>query len=76
LGIGVLGEYVVRIYDQVRARPQYIVREVVRHDTAPTDARESELAEELQEIRGLAEAARTASRFPELDERKPLSNLS
>ena len=25
LGIGVLGEYVVRIYDQVRARPQFIV---------------------------------------------------
>ncbi len=25
LGIGILGEYVVRIYDQVRARPRYIV---------------------------------------------------
>jgi dolichol-phosphate mannosyltransferase len=26
LGIGILGEYVVRIYDQVRARPGYIVQ--------------------------------------------------
>lgn len=25
LGIGILGEYAIRIYDQVRARPQYIV---------------------------------------------------
>ena len=25
LGIGILGEYVIRIYDQVRARPQFIV---------------------------------------------------
>jgi dolichol-phosphate mannosyltransferase len=25
LGIGVLGEYVVRIYDQVRARPQFVI---------------------------------------------------
>ena len=29
LGIGMLGEYVLRIYDQVRARPMYIVRERV-----------------------------------------------
>lgn len=28
LGIGVLGEYVVRIYDQVRGRPQYVVATV------------------------------------------------
>jgi dolichol-phosphate mannosyltransferase len=25
LGIGILGEYVIRIYDQVRGRPGYIV---------------------------------------------------
>ncbi|MFG0332552.1 MAG: hypothetical protein ACF8TS_04235, partial [Maioricimonas sp. JB049] len=25
LGIGILGEYAIRIYDQVRARPQYII---------------------------------------------------
>jgi dolichol-phosphate mannosyltransferase len=30
LGIAVLGEYVVRIYDQVRARPSYIVARDVR----------------------------------------------
>ncbi len=28
LGIGILGEYAIRIYDQVRARPQYIVARV------------------------------------------------
>jgi dolichol-phosphate mannosyltransferase len=29
LGIGILGEYVLRIYDEVRARPNYIVERVV-----------------------------------------------
>ena len=29
LGIAVLGEYVVRIYDQVRARPLYVVDRTV-----------------------------------------------
>jgi polyisoprenyl-phosphate glycosyltransferase len=29
LGISILGEYVVRIYDQVRARPMYLVERVV-----------------------------------------------
>ncbi|MDP6446518.1 MAG: glycosyltransferase family 2 protein [Pirellulaceae bacterium] len=45
LGIGVLGEYVVRIYDQVRGRPAYIVREVV-NGNAGRDA-EDELAVDL-----------------------------
>lgn len=31
LGVGVLGEYVVRIYDQVRARPTYIVARTVNY---------------------------------------------
>ncbi len=34
LGIGVLGEYVVRIYDQVRARPQFIVARSVNFNQA------------------------------------------
>ncbi|GIX03936.1 MAG: glycosyl transferase [Planctomycetaceae bacterium] len=32
LGIAVLGEYVVRIFDQVRARPSYIVERTVSHN--------------------------------------------
>ena len=35
LGISVLGEYVVRIYDQVRARPIYLVGRAVNFDVAP-----------------------------------------
>lgn len=34
LGISILGEYVVRIYDQVRARPIYVVRRRVNMDSA------------------------------------------
>ncbi len=33
LSVGVLGEYVGRIYDEVRSRPLYVVREVKRRDT-------------------------------------------
>jgi dolichol-phosphate mannosyltransferase len=33
LGIGVLGEYVVRIYDQVRGRPLYLVDRIVNVDS-------------------------------------------
>lgn len=32
LGIAVLGEYVIRIYDQVRSRPQFIVAEKLNFD--------------------------------------------
>ncbi len=39
LGIGILGEYVVRIYDQVRARPGYIVARSTAQTTTP-EARE------------------------------------
>ena len=36
-GIGLLGEYVARIYEQVRERPRYVVREVLEQgrDSAP-----------------------------------------
>lgn len=31
LGIGIVGEYVARIYDEVKGRPNYIVRKIVSH---------------------------------------------
>jgi len=33
-GIGLVGEYVARIYEQVRERPRYVVREVLEHQAA------------------------------------------
>ena len=36
LGIGILGEYVTRIYDQVRARPQFIVDRAVNFESPPS----------------------------------------
>ena len=37
-GIGLLGEYVGRIYEQVRERPQYLVHEVLQADEAVSAA--------------------------------------
>jgi polyisoprenyl-phosphate glycosyltransferase len=36
-GIAILGEYVIRIYDQVRARPLYLVSRKVNFDRRPDD---------------------------------------
>jgi undecaprenyl-phosphate 4-deoxy-4-formamido-L-arabinose transferase len=40
-GLGIVGEYVGRIYQQVRARPRYTIQAVLERDasSAPTIAR-------------------------------------
>src|ERR1700722_19172874 len=35
IGIGILGEYIGRIYDEIKGRPLYLVAEVDRSDPAP-----------------------------------------
>ncbi|ANS78636.1 Polymyxin resistance protein ArnC, glycosyl transferase [Serinicoccus hydrothermalis] len=35
LAVGVMGEYVGRIYQEVKARPSYLVHEVIRHQPGP-----------------------------------------
>ncbi|WP_339742865.1 glycosyltransferase family 2 protein [uncultured Rubinisphaera sp.] len=51
LGIAILGEYAARIYDQVRARPNYIVDEIASQNirTLPTPAENSAAVTQLLE---------------------------
>lgn len=37
IGMGLLGEYIGRIYSDVRARPRYFVQRVVNHATSSTN---------------------------------------
>ncbi|HRX79837.1 MAG TPA: glycosyltransferase family 2 protein [Pirellulaceae bacterium] len=57
LGISVLGEYVVRIYDQVRARPKFIVSRHVNY--ALQDDSDADLEEELAETLANVESMRS-----------------
>ena len=49
LGISILGEYVIRIYDQVRGRPQYVVDRTVNFASAISDDAGDALYVELME---------------------------
>jgi glycosyltransferase involved in cell wall biosynthesis len=59
LGIGILGEYIVRIYDQVRGRPRFIVARETGQQTSPatTDALPEDIAELLEFARRTREFA-------------------
>lgn len=50
LGISILGEYVIRIFDQVRNRPVYLAEQVVRHQFATTTRSTGELTEIRQNV--------------------------
>ncbi|MEO8837492.1 MAG: glycosyltransferase [Herbaspirillum sp.] len=49
-GIGLVGEYVGRIHQQVRARPRYVVQTVLQHVTNTNDDAEPELGSERREV--------------------------
>ncbi len=79
LGISMLGEYVSRIYDQVRGRPLYLVDRAVNlrsqvtpeasASTSPEDRAYERLLEESQELVDLVE-----SKAPEPRHETPLSS--
>jgi len=46
IGLGLLGEYIGRIYHDVRARPRYCIREIIRADFNATQ-RESAITSEV-----------------------------
>ena len=37
IGIGILGEYIGRIYEEIKGRPLYLVASVERADPAPVE---------------------------------------
>jgi polyisoprenyl-phosphate glycosyltransferase len=53
LGISILGEYVIRIYDQVRGRPQYVVDRTVNFAAEVQDDGDEPYTELVQEVEQL-----------------------
>lgn len=68
LGIGVLGEYVVRIYDQVRNRPQFIVARFVNFDDHSMEL-ENQI---LQSVTDLVSSTRQSVEQPKPAGKRPL----
>ena len=68
LGIGVLGEYVVRIYDQVRNRPQFIVNRFVNFDEATTPIED----QILQSVDGLVADTQQVTDKPSTPDERPM----
>jgi undecaprenyl-phosphate 4-deoxy-4-formamido-L-arabinose transferase len=50
-GIGLLGEYVGRIFQQVRARPRYVVQTILQSTPGKEEKAELEAAATLHEKR-------------------------
>ncbi len=60
LGISILGEYVIRIYDQVRNRPLYVVDRTVNVEEAVFQLQTGEARSDSRDAELLAEAAALA----------------
>lgn len=57
MGIAILGEYVARIYDQVRERPQFVVDQVVSSKMTHEADDEKKLIDELEALKRSTSAA-------------------
>jgi dolichol-phosphate mannosyltransferase len=77
LGISVLGEYVVRIYDQVRGRPKFIVSRhvnfVVQESVAATD--EDELVKTLADVQATRSLVLRSAAVDEFARQESVSQL-
>ncbi len=88
LGISMLGEYVIRIYDQVRARPLYLVDRVVEQSRKPTagiasldessawDDTYQNLLDQSSELLDMARGRTTEPMFESEDELPRLAQFS
>lgn len=55
LGIAVLGEYVIRIYDQVRQRPPFVIASKINFDGTASESLEKKILSTIDELQGSVE---------------------